>query len=151
VIVLGATQSPVGLQVDSGVKTLLSQWAAAQTVPILYLRQAPAPSQRPSVPQDDAPVSPHVDRGSVAPAGTNVQRPIDDGSAQLRHAPPQASAQQTPSEQKLLAQSAATVHGWPGALGPQLPFTHEWPATQSSSLAHLLMQPLFAHLYGAQF
>ena len=34
VIVLGATQSPVALQVDSGVKTLLSQWPGAHTVPM---------------------------------------------------------------------------------------------------------------------
>jgi len=62
----------------------------------------------------------------------------------------QASAQQTPSTQKLLAQSAASVHGWPIAFAPQLPFTHACPATQSASMTHLLMQRLFAHLYGAQ-
>jgi len=58
----------------------------------------------------------------------------------------QTSLQQTPSAQKLLAQSAASVHGWPGAFGPQLPFTQECPATQSSSLVQRLMQPLLAHL-----
>ena len=151
VIVFGATQAPVALQVDSGVKTLFSQWAGAHTVPIRYLRQLPAPSHRPSVPHDDAPWSAHVTRGSAEPAGISVQRPSEDGSEQLRHDPVQASAQHTPSTQKLLAQSADTVHGWPIAFGPQLPFTHEWPATQSSSLVHLLMQPLLAHLYGAQF
>jgi hypothetical protein len=115
------------------------------------LRQLPVPSHRPSVPHEVAPSSAQVTRGSAEPAGTRVQRPSDDGSEQLRHGPEHASLQQTPSTQKLLAQSADTVHGCPIALGPQLPFTHECPATQSSSLVHLLMQPLFAHLYGAQF
>jgi len=39
-------------------------------------------------------------RGSAAPAGAGAHRPFDDGSAQLRQAPRQASAQQTPSTQK---------------------------------------------------
>jgi hypothetical protein len=73
-------------------------------------------------------------RGSAAPAGAAAHRPFDDGSAQLRQAPRQASAQQTPSTQKLLAHSLAAAHGWPFGFGPQLPLSQTWPPTQSLSL-----------------
>jgi hypothetical protein len=54
--------------------------------------------------------------------------PSDEGSAQLRQAPAQASAQQTPSTQKLLAQSAGPLQDWPFCFGPQLPATQAMPA-----------------------
>jgi hypothetical protein len=50
----GATQAPVALQVDGGVKTVFWQRAGAHTVSTLYRRQPPAPSHFPSVPQDAA-------------------------------------------------------------------------------------------------
>jgi hypothetical protein len=71
------------------------------------LRQLPEPSQAPSVPQLATPWSAQVFLGSPAPAGTEAQRPIEDGNAQLRQAPWHASAQQMPSTQKPLAHSAA--------------------------------------------
>jgi hypothetical protein len=92
------------------------------------------------VPQDAAPWSVQVLRGSAAPAGTAAQRPIEDGSAQLLHAPAQASAQQTPSTQKLLAHSLAAAQAWPGGLGPQLPSTQAWPGWHSSSFVHFVEQ-----------
>ena len=49
--------------------------------------------------------------------------PSDDASAQLLHAPWQASAQQTPSTQKLLAHSPAAAQACPFDLGLQLPPT----------------------------
>jgi hypothetical protein len=87
----------------------------------------------PSVPQLAAPLSAQMLRGSAAPAGTGTHRPRDDGSAQLRQAPAHASAQQTPSTQKLLTHSLEAAQGWPSGLGPQLPFWHTWPLTQSAS------------------
>jgi len=82
-------------------------------------------------------------RGSDAPSGTGTQRPIDDGSAQLRQAPWQASAQQTPSTQKLLMHSLAAAHGCPLGFGPQLPFSQTWPLTQSAStIQRELQEPL---------
>ena len=111
VIASGATQAPLALQVDCGVKTLFAQRSAAQTVPGRYLRQPPAPSHLLSVPQVAAVWSVQICRGSLPPAATDVQRPIAEGSAQLRQAPWQASAQQTPSTQKLLAHSLAAAHG----------------------------------------
>jgi len=134
--------APVALQVDCGVKTLFSQCWAAQTVPVRYLRQLPAPSHLPSVPHEAAVWSVQIWWGSLPPAATGVQRPIDDGSAQLLHAPWQAFSQQTPSTQKLLAHSLAAVHAWPFAFGPQLPFTHVCPVTQSASPVQRPMQAL---------
>jgi hypothetical protein len=57
----------------------------------------------------------------VAAAGLGMQVPRDEASAQLRQAPRQASPQQTPSTQKLLAQSPAAAQACPFDLGPQLP------------------------------
>jgi len=124
---------------------LFSQVSAAQIVPGSYERHPDAPSQVPSWPQLAAPASMQTLRGSAAPAGTGAQRPIDDGSAQLRQAPAQASAQQTPSTQKLLLHSAAPAQGWPLGFGPQLPFWHTWPLTQSASAVQRAMHAPLLH------
>jgi hypothetical protein len=145
----GATHCPVLLHAEAGVKTLESQLSPAQGVPALYLRQLPAPSQTPSVPQVAAPWSAQVPRGSAAPAGTGVQRPIADGSPQDRQAPWHASAQQTPSTQKVLAHSPPVTQVWPFCLGPQLPATQAWPAWQSASEAHLVLHAPFVQRNGA--
>jgi hypothetical protein len=149
-MVTGATHAPVALQVDSGVNTLLSQCGAAQTVPGRWRRQAPAPSQVPSVPQVSGGWDAQLPRGSSAPAATCVQTPGAEGSAQLRQPPVQASAQQTPSMQKFDWQSPALPHGWPLGFLPQLPLLHTVPATQSSLLMQRLMQALSAQRNGSQ-
>jgi hypothetical protein len=56
-----------------------------------------------------------------------------------------AWSQQTLSTQWVLAQSAASEQGWPFVFLPQLPFWQAWPAMQSLSLAHLLMQAPSLH------
>jgi hypothetical protein len=150
VTAFGATQSPVELQVDAGVKTVFWQRAGAHTVPSLYRRQPPAPSHFPSVPQDAAVWSTQVIRGSLPPAGTARQWPGEDDSVQLRHGP-QTWSQQTLSMQWLLAHSPAAEHGWPSALGPQLPLTHACPLTQSASLVQTLRHAPSAHRNGEQF
>src|SRR5260221_3748136 len=61
-----ATHCPVVLHADAGVKTLEAQCSPAQGVPALYLRQLPAPSQTPSVPQLAAPWAAQAPRGSDA-------------------------------------------------------------------------------------
>ncbi len=83
--------------------------------------------------------------GSPAPIGTGAQVPSDVDSAQLRQLPVQAVVQQTPSAQKPLAHSLPAEQGWPGDLGPQLPFTQLCPCTQSASLAQWLTQALLVH------
>src|SRR4051794_2752313 len=51
--------------------------------------------------------------------------------------PEHAVVQQTPSTQNVDAHSLPVVHGAPGGLGPQLPFTHAAPATQSAAVVHV--------------
>ena len=138
-MVSGATQAPVALQVDSGENTLFSQCAGEQTVPGRWRRQAPAPSHVPSVPHDSAGCNVHVRCGSSEPADTGVQTPGAEGSAQLRQAPWQLSAQQTPSTQKLLRHSAVAEQGWPLVFLPQLPSSQARPSTHSALLVQALM------------
>jgi hypothetical protein len=87
----------------------------------------------------------HIPCGSVPPAALGVQVPSRDASAQLRQAPWQASAQQTPSTQKLLAHWLAAVQACPFDLGPQLPLTHLWVVKQSLSLVQTPTQAPSLH------
>jgi hypothetical protein len=89
-------------------------------VPVAYFAQPPAPSQRPFVPQVAAPWSLQTLRLSRVFAARGVHVPGAEVSAQLRHAPPQASLQQTPSTQNPDAQSVACVHAPPFVRLPQL-------------------------------
>src|SRR6185369_11474693 len=127
-------QVPPPLHVRAGIDVPALQLAAPHTVPLAYLRHAPLPSHAPSVPQLAAPWSAHWFSGSV-PAGTSMHRPSLPETAHDRHAPPHAVAQQTPSTQKPEAQSAAAAHVAPGGFGPQLPFVHTAPPTQSAFVA----------------
>jgi hypothetical protein len=120
-------------------------FSCAHSVPAGYLWHPPAPSQVPSVPQDEACSSVHIPCGSLFPFGTGAQVPREVDSAQLRQLPPQAVAQQTPSAQNPLPHSVPPEQGWPSALGPQLPLTQLWPGTQSLSLAQWLTQAPFVH------
>ena len=79
-------------------------------------------------------------RESALPSGRFVQRPFDDGSAQLRQAPVHAWSQQTPSTQKFDAHSSLPLQACPGCLGPQLPFTQALPGWQSLSAVHGTLQ-----------
>jgi hypothetical protein len=78
-------------------------------VPTAYFWQPPVPSQRPLFPQDAAPWSLHMLRGSGLPAAVVVQRPSAEGRAQLRQGPVQALSQQTPSTHWLDRHSLARV------------------------------------------
>ena len=69
------------------------QVAAAHWVPAAYFWQAPAPLQKPLLPQLAAPASVHWLSGSW-PAGTLVQVPMLLGSAHDWQAPVQAVLQQ---------------------------------------------------------
>ena len=68
------------------------------------------------------PSKPHVETSAAAqavasrgvvPAATNVQVPIEPAAAQVLHDSVHAALQQTPSTQKLLAQSDAQLQDWP--------------------------------------
>src|SRR4051812_47824683 len=89
-----------------------SQAPVLQTVPLTCLRQAPAPSHLPSNEQvlaAAASQSPGV-RG-FAPLERATHVLSDPVWPQVRQPPVHASLQQTPSTQKLLAQSEAQPHG----------------------------------------
>ena len=73
---MAGAQVPVPVQVRGVVKVVPEQEAAVQTVPLTYCRQAPLPSQVPSVPQPAAPSSVHWLAGvGASPAGKLAQVP----------------------------------------------------------------------------
>lgn len=59
--------------------------------------------------------------GSAPPAAIDVHVPSEPGTAQLRQAPVQVVAQQTPSAQCASTQSASAVQVWPSTFLPQVP------------------------------
>ena len=64
--------------------------------------------------------------------------------------PLQAVVQQTPCAQIVDAHSLPVAHAAPGGFGPQLPFTHAAPATQSADVAQVARHlPSPPHVYGA--
>lgn len=84
---------------------------------------------------------------SVLPEGTFEHVPAEPERLQARHVPVQSVSQQTPSMQKVLAQSAAVVHEPPKPLVPQRPSTHVLPATHSAFPWHESMQEVPAALH----
>ena len=144
-------QVPPPLQVRAGIDVASLQLAAAHIVPLAYWRQAPSPSQVPSLPQLAAPSSAHWLSGSV-PAGTSMHRPSLPAIAHERQVPLHALVQQTPWAQIADAHSLPAAQAAPGGFGPQLPFTHAAPPTQSASPAQSARQALPAalHMYGPQ-
>lgn len=101
------------------------------------------------MPHEAAPWSAHIFRTSDVPAGIGVHEPSEPASAQLRHAPPQAWLQQTPSTQKFDAHSAAFAQAPPFVLRPQLLLTHAMPGAQSASVVHVVLHAPIAHANGA--
>jgi hypothetical protein len=89
-------------------------------------------------------------RLSTVFAGMGVHVPFVAVSAQLRHAPPQASLQHTPSTQNPDAQSVAIVHAPPIVRLPQLPFWHAMPGAQSAFVLQIVLQAPDAQAYGGQ-
>jgi hypothetical protein len=120
-VTLGGVQTPELLQVHCAVYALPEQLSGAQTVPVGYFRQAPAPSHLPSVEHIAAVKSLQTPCGSAPPAAIDVQVPSEPGTAQLRQAPVQVVAQQTPSAQCPFTQSASAVQVWPSTFLPQVP------------------------------
>jgi hypothetical protein len=136
--------------VAGGVAVVPEQLAVAHTVVLPYFRHAPMPSQAPSLPQPALPWSAHWDRGSL-PAATFEQVPARTPSAHDRQVPAHAVEQHTPCSQKPDSHSEASVHGPPGGLRPQLPFTQAAGATQSALLVQVVRQlPPAPHLNGVQ-
>jgi hypothetical protein len=84
--------------------------------------------------------------GSAPPAAIDVHVPSEPGTAQLRQAPVQVVAQQTPSAQCPFTQSASAVHVWPSTFLPQVPtllpvgMVHVCPGAQSAWLEQYSVQ-----------
>jgi hypothetical protein len=102
------------------------------------------PSQTPVCPHDAALSVRHSLWGSAFPAATGQQVPIRPLWLQLTQAPRHATLQHSPSVQKPEAHSASLVHTAPRGLGPQLPFTHFTPATQSPSERQVVVHVVVA-------
>ena len=138
------------LQVRAGVAVEPAQLAATQIVPLAYCRHAPPPSQAPSVPQVDAPLSAHWPSGS-SPAATSVHVPAVPVIPHDRQLPVQAVRQQVPCSQKPLEHSAGAVHEAPLGRLPQLPPLQTFGATQFASVVHVTRQvPDVPQLYAPQ-
>jgi hypothetical protein len=118
------TQVPAPSQVAPAVNVVppAGQVAAAHEVPRAYFWQAPA-AHLPFSSQLPAPWSLQPPAGSGIPVGTSVQTPSEPESAQERHDPVQAVAQQIPCAQVFETHSALVEHEAPLGLRP-----HELPA-----------------------
>jgi hypothetical protein len=125
--------------------------SGAQTVPILYFWQPPAPSHLPFVEQAAGVMSWQTPRGSALPAAIAVHFPGVEASAQLRQAPVHAMSQHTPSTQWVETHSVPAPHGWPFCFGPHVPLTQAWPGSQSASVTQTLLQAPATQLKGLQF
>src|SRR5580698_10514141 len=149
-MVVAAWQVPVPLQVRPEVSVEpVGQEGGAHDVPPTYFRQAPLPSQNPSVPQVELPWSWQVACGSAVPLGALVQAPGDSVSAQDWPAPVQAVWQQVCCEQNPDPHSAAVTQVWPIPLRPQEPLllqtAGDW---QSAFEVQEFLQMLRPHWYG---
>jgi hypothetical protein len=139
--VVAAGQLPLPLQARAEVSVEPVQVAVPQETPLAYTRQPPAPSQKPSLPQVEAPASVHWLRGS-APAGTLLQAPSEPATAHDLQVPVQAVAQQIPSSQKPERHSEAAPQAVLVGFLPQAPLTQTLGATQSASPVQPILQAL---------
>ena len=115
------------------------------------MAQAPAPLQRPVVPQLEAGIAWHSPAGSAPPLGTGAQLPCLPATAHELQLPQADDPQQTPSVQWPLPQVASAVQAVPlGARLLQIPDWQVSPTAQSVLVAHAVRQALAPQMYGAQ-
>jgi hypothetical protein len=108
------------------------------------------PSQKPSVPQVEAPWSLQPPLGSVAPLTTLVHAPSVADSAHDWQVPAQAVLQQTPCAQKPETHSAPVAHARPLTLSPHDPFVQTAGEAQSASEVQVPLQTPVPHRNGKQ-
>ena len=121
-----AGQFPLPSHLVSGVSAPAEQLAGRQPVSVDHGRQAPAPSQVPSLWQSaaDAVVATQRALGSAPPEETGRQLPTLPVTLQLLHRPVvasslQAPSQHTPSVQKPLTHWVPAVQAAPSGFNPQ--------------------------------
>jgi hypothetical protein len=146
--VVGGVQVPVPLHSAGGVNTALVQVAAAHCVPEGYFWQAPAPLQKPLLPQLAAPALVQRAPGSVPPDGTLVQVPMLLVSAHDWQVPAQAVLQQKPCAQKFEPQSVLAAQAAPIGNFPQLIAVQTLGEMQSVLPAQVVRQAVAPQLYG---
>ena len=134
-------------QVVAGVRAPAEQLAPLQPVLVDQARQAPAPSQVPSLEQSPADTLLATQRplGSALPEPTGKQVPALPASLQLLHSPAEASSlhalsQHTPSVQKPLTHWLPVVQAVPTGFKPQELPTQVVGGTQSASEAQVALQ-----------
>jgi hypothetical protein len=125
------------------------QLDAAHCVPLTYLRQAPAPSQVPSLPQVEAAAIGHCDATSGAvPAASGEQVPTLPAIEHDTHVPVHAVLQQTLLTQCPDAQSVSRPEEQvpPTGILPQLMAVQVLPVVQSAAVVvHVVLQAVVAH------
>lgn len=109
--------------------------AAAHWIPAAYLRQPPAPSHIPSLPQVLAPWSVHWFSGSV-PVGTLVQVPRFPATAHDWQVPVHMVAQQIPCWHSPVMHSLPAPHARPLGFFVHAPMTQTLGVAQSASAVH---------------
>jgi len=150
--VVGAAHAPAPSHRRAGVNVEPLQVAAAHTVLLTYLRQAPAPLQVPSLPQVDAAAIGHCDatRGA-APAAIGEHVPTLPASEHDTHVPVQAMLQQMLFTQNPDWQSPFVPDGHDPPIGilPQLIATQVLPDVQSDVAVHIVLHAPVPQVYGA--
>ena len=149
---VAAAQTPAPSHRRCDVNVDPVQLPATHCVPLMYLRQAPAPSQVPSLPQVDAAAIVHCDATSGAePAAIGVHVPMLVEIEHDMHVPAHAVLQQTLLTQNPDAQSAPMPDGQgpPTGILPQLMATQVLPDTQSAAeVVQVVLQAPVPHRYG---
>jgi hypothetical protein len=140
--------APSQLRGDSAVVVLMHA-GCAHWVPGMYLRQAPAPSQVPSLPQVDAAAIGHcVATSGAEPAGMGEQVPTLPAIEHDVQVPVQALLQQMLFTQWPEAQvlSCPVGHEPPIGIRPQLMLTQVLPDEQSAAvLVHDILHAPVPH------
>jgi hypothetical protein len=141
-IVAAAMQLPTPSQVFAGesVDEPAGHEGFAHCVPAAKSRHAPLPSQKPSVPHDDAPWLLQVPCGSTPLSGTLLHVPREVGSAHVWHEPLHAELQHTPCAQNFDRHSLPSAHALPGPLRPHDPAMQTAGVEQSASALHAALQ-----------
>ena len=152
VCVVAGLQTPAPSQVRASVAVVVpfGQAGPAHCVPAGKSWQAPAPLQKPVVPQVAAPWAVHCPVGSVPPAGIGEQVPALAGSAQDMHFDPQAVEQQTPWAQMPVPHSVPPAQTAPGGLSPHDPATQLAGWAQSALALQVDLQAAVPQAKGKQ-
>jgi len=134
---------PVPLHDRDDVSVDPVQVVAAHCAPAAYLRQPPAPSHMPSLPQVFMPWSVHWPSGSV-PVGTLVQVPRFPATAHDWQVPVHVVAQQIPCWHSPVMQSPPAAHVKPVGFFVHAPMTQTLGAAQSASAMHDVLHTFVA-------